>query len=225
MKKLSIYVDESGDFGPYSAKEPFYLLTFVFIKENDKNNKYIQNLNAEIVLLNYGTPVFHAGPIIRKEKDYALLSIEQRRRLFNKMSFFANNLHYLYATFFIDRKVNSNDKTLTQELLKQLNAFLLENLYYFQGFDLIIYYDNGQKQIKTILKIAFSSIFTNIIFSIVLSKESRLLQLADYLTTLELIKEKFIAKIVTKSEIYFFGSFYNFKRNYYHPIEKKKFNT
>ena len=225
MKKLSIYVDESGDFGLYTTNEPFYLLTLVFTEENNQNSKYIQNLNNEISLLNYGVLVFHAGPIIRKEKDYASLSIEQRRRLFNKMSFFANNFNYLYITFLIDRKIQKSEEALNQELSKLLKTFLIENFYYFQDFDLIVYYDNGQKQIKTILKNTFNSIFTNIEFNVLLSIESRLLQLADYLTTLELIKNKFILKIVSKSEIYFFGSFYNFKRNYYHPIEKKKFDS
>ena len=30
MKELSIFIDESGDFGPYAKHSPYYLVTMVF---------------------------------------------------------------------------------------------------------------------------------------------------------------------------------------------------
>lgn len=42
MRELSIFVDESGDFGPYSSHSPYYLFTLLFHnQENSINTKYL----------------------------------------------------------------------------------------------------------------------------------------------------------------------------------------
>ena len=38
MRELSIFVDESGDFGPYETHAPFYLFTLVFHDQKMKSN-------------------------------------------------------------------------------------------------------------------------------------------------------------------------------------------
>ena len=222
MKKLSIYVDESGVFGTYDSTKPYYLFTLLFIEEETNNQELELSLIHELDLLDYGSLSFHAGPIIRKEKEFSELSIEVRRKIFNKMTYFAARYKYEYKTFLINRKQYFNESLLYSVLLKQLLAFLLENLQYFSRFDTIVYYDNGQKQLKSILKQAFTSVISSVAFKTVISKDSYLLQLADYLTTLELIEQKYINKDISLSEIYFFGSHTNFKRNYYKQIAKKR---
>ena len=223
MKKLSIYVDESGVFGPYNTKEPYYLCTLIFYEETELNNCFIKNLEYDLEMIDIVTTSFHAGPIIRKEKEFSELNIETRRKIFNKMSFFGNHSDFEYITFIIDRLKYHNEDLLILELTKQLESFLIENHDYFLNFDLIIYYDNGQKQLSNILKTTFSLLIENIVFEIVLQKESRLLQLADYVTTLELVNLKYKYKATSVSERYFFGNYNAFKRNYYRQIEKKQF--
>ena len=46
----------------------------------------------------------HAGPIIRKENEFKNLNILTRRRIFNKMSFFANHVDFKYASVMVDKK-------------------------------------------------------------------------------------------------------------------------
>lgn len=46
MKSLSVFVDESGDFGPLDTKSPFYIVSLVFHnQEIDITNK-IEQLNT-----------------------------------------------------------------------------------------------------------------------------------------------------------------------------------
>ncbi len=41
MKELSIFVDESGDFGEYNHHSPYYIITMVFHNQNDDITKDI----------------------------------------------------------------------------------------------------------------------------------------------------------------------------------------
>ena len=225
MKKLSVYVDESGVFEPYDSSKPFYLFTLVFCEEEENSNNLVQLLIHELDLLNSGTLIFHGGPLIRKEKEFSETSIELRRKIFNKMTYFACHFSYSYKTFIVDRKQYYNETILSLALSNEFSVFLFENIEYFSNFDTIVYYDNGQKQLTKILKESFFSIVGNVVFKKVVSKESYLLQLADYLTTLELIEQKYLAKKISPNEIYFFGSHTNFRKNYYRQIENKKFTN
>ena len=225
MKKLSIYVDESGVFGTYNIHEPFYIFTLIICEEKNQNNFLIKNLDYELEKLRLKKAVFHAGPIIRREKEYTDLNIALRRKIFNKMSYFANHYVFMYQSFTINRKKYYNEKLLEDEILNQLTNFLLTNIKYFVSFDTIIYYDNGQKQLSYLLRKVFLLFCYNFKFKTIFSNNSRLLQLADYVTTLELIRHKFENKSVSLSEHYFFGSYENFRKNYFRQIEKKKLKT
>ena len=54
MGKLSVFVDESGDFGAYSSHCPYYIVTMVFHDQNSDINPLIQKLDEEIQSLGYG---------------------------------------------------------------------------------------------------------------------------------------------------------------------------
>ena len=108
---------------------------------------------------------------------------------------------------------------LKQEIIK----ILQNNLEQFQNFDLLeIFYDNGQKQLTKVLVNSFRNCFSKVLFKFVNPKEYIFFQVADYLSTLELIKTKFDKKISSSSEIYFFGSYKSFYRNYYKRIKDKE---
>ena len=53
MKELSIFVDESGDFGEYSYHSPYYIITMVFHNQNDDIAQDIQKFNNELTLLGF----------------------------------------------------------------------------------------------------------------------------------------------------------------------------
>ena len=43
MKELSIFIDESGDFGEYDFHSPYYIVTFVFHNQsNDITNNIVK---------------------------------------------------------------------------------------------------------------------------------------------------------------------------------------
>lgn len=48
MKELSIFVDESGDFGRVDNSSPYYLVTLVFHSQADDISAQLVKLNKEL---------------------------------------------------------------------------------------------------------------------------------------------------------------------------------
>ena len=223
MKELSIFIDESGDFGAYDYHSPLYIFTLLFHDQGNDISQYINSFIYELELINYGSIYFHSGPIIRRENEYKELDIKSRRKMFNKMSFFANHIDFKYAIVSIDKKHINNEKELSYEICKQMYEIINDKLSFFQQFDKIkVYYDNGQKQLTKLLIIVLNDLLVEPIFRFVKPHDYTLFQVADFISTLELINIKFERKIISQSEKYFFGEYHDFYRSYYKKIDKKK---
>ena len=70
MRELSIFVDESGDFGSYEPHAPFYLFTLVFHDQSNAIEDQINHLEHSLADIGFvAHHCFHAGPIIRREED------------------------------------------------------------------------------------------------------------------------------------------------------------
>lgn len=225
MNELSIFVDESGDFGPYEKHAPFYLFTLVF--HNQKNSIKAQVEHLENNIKNYNLPrnhCFHAGPIIRREEDYQYSTIIERRKYLNQILTFAKSVDFSYITFSIEKKQLKESIDLTIALSKQLSIFIRKNYEFFSEFDrIIMYYDNGQVELGKLLATVFSVLLPQTEIRKVIPTDYRLFQVADLICTLELIDLKNKNHILSKSETEFFGSIRDMKKNYIKPILKKRY--
>ena len=86
----------------------------------------------------------------------------------------------------------------------------------------IIYYDYGQSELTKIILSVFGSLFSNIEMRKVSPADYRLFQVADLLCTMELTKDKAERNAFSNSELEFFHSPRDFRKNLYKYIEKKK---
>ncbi len=192
MNKLSIFVDESGDFGAYESHAPFYLFTLVLHNQSNSIEEPLKILSSKLRDAGFDTKhCFHAGPIIRREEDYRELSITERRRLLNYILTFAKNCEISYMTFSVEKKHMDDSLALTVALTKQLSAFIREEYAFFAQFDdIIVYYDNGQVELNKLLASVFAVMLPQVEFRKVLPTNYRLFQVADLFCTIELIKLK-----------------------------------
>lgn len=63
MKKiLSVFVDESGDTGFENGASKYYVVSLVFHEQNNDISSQLNKFKSD--------PVFHVGPIIRKEDEF-----------------------------------------------------------------------------------------------------------------------------------------------------------
>ena len=85
MKELSIFVDESGDFVPYSNHSPFYFFSLVLHEQSNSIEEAVNELDKRIKEHGFDVHAIHSGPIIRNEGFYKSYDSEDRKRLFNTL--------------------------------------------------------------------------------------------------------------------------------------------
>ena len=223
MSELSVFIDESGDFGEYSSHSPFYIITMVFHDQNISIESALIHLDHELTNLGLDGHCIHTGPIIRKEEDYAYMEIKERRRIFNKIVAFTRQVDIRYKCFYIEKKHINSVVEATGKLSKQISGFIRSHYSDFLAFDDVkIYYDNGQVEVSKILSSVFNALLPEVEFRKVIPSQYKLFQVADLLCTLFLVQQKLEAKALSKSELMFFGNIRDFRKNYLKPISRKE---
>ena len=121
--------------------------------------------------------------------------------------FFSRRIPVKYKTIIIDKKYTDNSRILKQKISLEINKMIKENKHYFNKFDrIVMYYDNGQEVLGTILDsifLQFDGFEHRIDFD---HKEKRLFQVSDMLTYIDKYDYKYKNKMTfTKGEKYFFS--------------------
>lgn len=221
---LSIFIDESGDFGEYSYHSPYYMVAMVLHDQNIDISEDIGILDRHIQEIGFPPHAVHTGPIIRRESYYyENQDFSKRLQLLNAMYHFTRKLDINYLCPFVRKAECSDSLSLYAKLSREISNQLHEHMAYLNSFDrIIVYYDNGQHELTKILTSVFSVFFTNIEFRKVKPSEYKLFQVADLICTWELLALKAAEGSFTTSELDFFDSPAKFMKNRYKLIAKKK---
>lgn len=225
MSELSIFIDESGDFGEYDYHSPYYIITMVFHDQAIDITDPISKLEKD--LTNRGLPnhCVHTGPIIRRENEYEFMSIEERRRILNSMVTFIKHCGLKYRCVHIEKKHIEDSVAATARLSLLISRFIKDHLEELLPYDIVkIYYDNGQTEVTRILVSVFTALLPEVQMKKVTPSDYRLFQAADMLCSMELIRLKQESSTVSPSEIEFFGNLRDLKKNYLKPLSKYEWN-
>lgn len=223
--KLSIFIDESGDFGKYDGNSPFYLFSMIFHDQTHSLSDKIDQLDYKLSALSTRS-LIHCGPLIRKEELYRYATLEERRAIFNSLYFFALRAPISVFTVIVNKKEcdREDDFSLSAKLVKQLSDFVKNHYDYFYEFDEVcIYYDGGQKELAKIIHNTFQALLTNIVFRKIKPDDYKLQQVADLFCTLQLLRLKEEKNDLSSSELLFFKGRRSLKKNYLKILEKKCF--
>lgn len=223
MADLSIFIDESGDFGSYERYCPFYIITMVFHDQSNPIDYEISELRRHVE--EQGFPpnhAIHTAPLVRREEDYRHLDWEPRRKLFRHIFEFVRFCNISYKTFVFKRKEYPSADKLISQMSKEISAFVRENLAWLTSYRrVVVYYDNGQKEVSRLINAVLNTMLDAEV------KEAHpekycLLQAADLICTLELIRTKEMEKNydLSKSEKTFFPNRRILIKNYLKPLEK-----
>ena len=218
-KRLSVFIDESGDLGEYNKVTEFYVVSFVFHDQSNNISGQIEKLDNALKKFSNKPFAIHTQPLIRREEMFKDMSAEERRTLFTKLFFFTESTNISYKTFIFNKKHFKTPDSLINHITRGIFDYFTSMTDYFKKCDeVVVYYDNGQLPIKYTIQTLFSLLFENFEMRKVLPIDYRLFQSADMLCTLYLINEKFQNHPISKSEKYIFSSKRDFYRQFFNSI-------
>ena len=214
-RTLSIFIDESGDFGKYEAHAGRYIVGLVFHNQSEDISENIRNFASHLRNIGYEHHAVHTGPLIRREQFYALDLVENRKRLFNSLFNCARKLPIQYACVDVNKREWQDEVELTARISRQLGDIIDRNSDYLRSFNHVnIYYDNGQTLLTKIISSVFSSHLQTVSFRKVRPVDYLLFQVADLICTMELLADKAEAKEFSRSEMEFFDNIRDYKREF-----------
>lgn len=223
---LSIFVDESGRFQYPDADSRFYILGLVFHDQAQPIDRYVADLEKAEDEIGLEGHCFHAGPLIRKEKGYEIMSRKWRGRIFARMMAFAQKVPFRYHCLSVDKKLIDNLDQIVERLNRQLADFISEHRADLMDVATVkVYYDCGQAPVTNLLHKTFVELLgRRVEFAQgVQPANYRLFQLADLVCTLHLIERRIQeGDMMTMSEVRLFGGPRDFKRNVLKKLKSKE---
>jgi hypothetical protein len=225
---LSVFVDESGNFGDPDDPARYCIVTLVFHDQIADISQYVKELNRSNYDLGLDSDSFrfHMGPLIRQEDEYAAMSRPMRGKILDRMMTFVRKVDFKYHCIGVDTKFINTTQQVFDRLMGQLVDFIKEHRELFECIDKVkIYYDAGQKQVSRLLEEAFTeNLPSPLEFAQGVRQDSyKLLQVADLICTVRLIEVRLQdGGELTKSENRFFGGQRNFQRNILKRIKRKE---
>lgn len=225
MNELSIFIDESGDFGEFDYHAPYYIITMVFHNQTTSIETELNNLEQSLTNIGFPKHCIHAGPIIRNEEEYRKTTLDIRKKILMRLLSFTRKIDICCESFIVDKKTVTDNVELAGKLSKEISIFIRENYNEFLQYDVVkVYYDNGQVEVTKILSSVLNALLSNVEFRRVLPADYRLFQVADLVCTLKLTELKMLNKSLSKSEKLIFENDRTLKKNYLKPIKLKSFH-
>ncbi|WP_322154331.1 DUF3800 domain-containing protein [Paratractidigestivibacter sp.] len=223
MAELSVFIDESGDFGPYERYAPYYIITLLFHDQSADISGQIGHLKRHLVEQGFAeTHAVHSAPLIRRERDYSGMDLTERRKLFRSLFNFMRLCDISYKSFVFRKREFADHDKMVSRISRDVSMFLRDNLTFLQSFDaVIVYYDNGQKEITNLVNTLFNAFLEADVRKVSPSDYS-LFQAADMFCTLTLLEEKLADEGLSKSETEFFLGERNLRKNYLKPVARKR---
>ena len=225
-KTLSIFVDESGNFGYPDKVSHYYVIGLVLHDQDISIQSAVADLDLALRDMHISHHCFHAGPMIRREKGYEFMDAGFRRRIFAAMMAFARKVDFRYFCLSIDKRFVTSREQIIQGLENQMRDFLVRHTDAFGDFSkLKVYYDCGQSEVTRILHETIESVAKGrVAFAQgVDPAKYKLFQVADLICTIRLLELKLQnGEVLTESEQRFFGGPRDFKRNILKKLGNKK---
>lgn len=221
MSTLSIFVDESGDFG--DSVDGYYVLAFVVHEQHEPLEPHLETVDRQLREIGLEGHTVHSGAAIRGEAEYRDMPWEQRKGAFTRMHAFFRRAPVRYYSLTLKRRDHPERLQLEGAIARGLGTFLQDRTEYFRAFDeVIVYYDNGQAEITRILNAVMNAYFLQVEFRRMQPADYRLFQAADLACTLELLRAKDSDGALTKSDLFFFESARKLRKDYLKPFDAKR---
>jgi len=230
LRELSIFVDESGDFGPVQRHSPFYVLSLVLHDQSDDIARHLDNIHEALVT--QGLPADHAihtAPLVRREQDYRWWDMASRRAVFRLLVDFVRVCEITHHSWVFDKRELGDSDQLVSAMARELGRLIRSRYEFFSAWDrIVIYYDNGQKELTNLVNSVFNAHLSTVEVRKVVPSDYSLFQAADLCCTLALLRKKTETIGLSTSESDFFSTRRDsaqraLKKGYFRTLDRKRF--
>ena len=220
MNAIEIFIDESGDFGPYETHNPYYAVTMVFHEAVEALYYKIKELEYHLAVLSLANHCIHSSPAIRGEDEYFGMEITKRRKIILNLMAFIHNADFKFKCFLVKKDASMDEQSLFAALKNAIDPFITANFDKLSAYSRIeVAYDRGQKQISRLIRETLEERFDNVTVATTLPIQSRLSQVADLVCSMKRIASRLNETgQLPKTERYFFKDESNFRRNWLKPL-------
>ena len=219
MNGIEIFIDESGDFGPYDPRCPHYIVTMVFHESDAPLFAQISELEYRLSLLGLEEHCIHTNPAIRGEGEYHGMDVVKRRKALSCFSAFVRLSPLRFKTFSVRKQAGDAESSVLDRLRDEMDKFITDNFDRLSSYnDIMVAYDKGQLQLSKLIAEVFLGRFPEVRLTKTLPIYSRIFQVADFVCTLKKISLRLEEEgVLAKSEEKFFRTTSCFRKSWYLP--------
>lgn len=200
-----------------------YLITLVLHEHTDSLDDAIRTYLTHMTERGLPDVPFHMVDLIHGHGAYEGMDPAQRKPMLYAFATFVRTLPVTYVTFRFDSIDTAGKQDLESRIRRSVSDFIFEHLEHFQKYEEVaVYYDGGSSVVSNAVHAAFDfalarnvARYRNPVYS-----ERRLLQVADYLTSIELAAIRYDQGDQSKTYERFFGTRNNMKRNLLKPARR-----
>ena len=186
MARLNCFIDETGQ---DDMSSDVYLITLVFHEHAEPLAEAMAAYEERLFERNLPDIPFHMVDLIHGHGDYESLNPAQRKPMLYAFATFVRTLPITYTTLRFDASSTRGRNSLESQIRRAVSSFIFTHLERFQAYDEIaVYYDGGSSVVGKAVRAAFDFALARNVASYrkPIYAERRLLQAADYLTSIEL---------------------------------------
>ena len=203
-RQLDIYIDESGNFAPYTKQNPIYSVSFVFVERTNETSERSSFFSKSLSRLPGGETFVHVGNLVRGKDPYEGMLREDRQKLFYCLFMYAKRLDMSFYSFHVHKdESGGNVFGLSAKIHAAIEKMLADYHGYFESFGrVVVHYDNGQTELGLVLQSSFlGGVPCEVQFVETRQQEEPIMQVADMICYLETLYFKLKEGHPTSSDL------------------------
>lgn len=221
-ERLNLHVDESGT---QDLAEGLYLVAVVLHEHDADITAPIRAYEERLSLSCLPDVPFHGKDLLHGNEGYRQVPVGDRKRLLTRFARLVRELPVSYVPLrYAGGDVRGREE-LGARLRRDLASVVYDHLAYFQSFGTIaVYYDNGQGVVSSALHDSLDFVLAR---NVACYRDAdhtarRLLQVADYVCTVERAAIAYGAGNQSKTQERFFGNRRSFMQSYMKQLARKR---
>jgi hypothetical protein len=223
LERLNLHIDEAGN---QDLSEGLYLVAVVLHDHKDDGAAPIQAYEERLRSAGLQDIPFHGKDLLHGHESYETAPVGARKRLLMQFARLVRSLPIEYFVLHYCKNETHNHRELEARIRRDLASLIFDHLDYFQSYDTIsVYYDDGQRTLSIALHDALDYVLSSNVADYRDADHSarRLLQVADYVCTVERALMAYNDGLQRRIDERFFGNRRRFMQSFMKQLARKRF--